>query len=181
MGIKKLDSKLMKEQRTQFDKFKSRIKNNPILASLMVLGMVIIALSSFTDAAKNLLDLVISETRPDINGEWTAEVTYPWKKVSYDEAFSFDGNDNEVHGAVSYLENKQIILDGKIIENRIEFKTKTTENSPDWENNILKLATHHYRGIVLEKEIKFVMETYGGYSSDSPIEFIAKRVPNKAN
>ena len=156
----------MKEPRTQFDKIKSRIKNNPILASLMVLGMVIIALSSFTDAAKNLLDLVISETQLDINGEWTAKVTYPWEKVSYVEVFSFDGNGDEVHGAASYLESKQIILDGKIIESRIEFKTKTMEYSPDWENSIMKLATHHYRGRVLEKEIKFVMETYGGYSSD---------------
>ena len=171
----------MEEPRTQFDKFKSRIKNNPILASLMVLGMVVIALSSFTDAAKNLLDLVISETRPDINGEWTAEVTYPWKKVIYVEAFSFDGNGDEVHGTASYLGSKQIILDGKIIESRIEFKTKTMEHSSDWENNIMKLATHHYRGRVVEKEIKFVMETYGGYSSDSPIEFIANKAPNKAN
>ena len=172
----------MKEPRTKFDKFRSRIKNNPIFASLMVLGMIIIALSTFTDAAKNLLGLIIKETRPNINGEWTAEVIYPWKKASYFETFSFNGKGNEVHGVASYLENKQVILEGKIIEEgRIEFKTKTREYSPDWDNNNIKLATHHYSGRILGNEIKFVMETYGGFSSDSPIEIIAKKAPNKAN
>lgn len=172
----------MKEPSTKFDKFRSRIKNNPILASLMVLGMIIIALSTFTNAAKNLLGIVIKETRPKINGEWTAEVTYPFKKVIYVETFSFNGKGNEVHGVASYLENKQVILEGKIIEgDRIEFKTKTREYAPDWDNNNIKLATHHYRGRTFGNEIKFVMETYGGFSSDSPIEIIAKKVPDKAN
>ncbi len=169
----------MKEPRTKFDKFRSRIKNNPILASLMILGMIIITLSTFTDAAKNLLDLVIRETRPNINGEWTAEVTYPWKKVSYVETFSFDGRGNKMHGAASYLENKQIILEGKILEGRIKFKTKTMEYSPNWDNDNMKQATHHFSGRIMGNEIKFVVETYGGYSSNSPINFTAKKVPNQ--
>ena len=167
----------MNEPRTQFDKFRLRIKNNPTVASLMVLGMIVIALSTFTDAAKNLLGLVIKETRPDINGEWTAEVTYPWKKVSYVETFSFDGDDDDVNGAASFLEDKQVILEGKIIEDRLEFITKTLEYSPDWNDNTRKVAKHHYRGKILEDEIKFVMETYGGFSTDSPIEFTAKKAP----
>ena len=66
----------MDESKTRVDRFTAWIKNNPIMAALVVLGTVVIALSTFTDAARNLLDLVITETRPDINGEWQAEVTY---------------------------------------------------------------------------------------------------------
>ena len=168
----------MKEQGTQFDKFKSLIQNNPILASLMVVGMIIIGLSTFTDAAKNLLDLVIKETRPDINGEWTAEISYPWSKISYVEVFSFDGDGDVIYGFASFLGGKQVIFDGKIIKGQIEFRTATTES----EGFTSKLATHQYRGIILENQIKFVLENYGGYSSGSPINFTANKAPpNKAN
>jgi hypothetical protein len=170
----------LKEPSTKFDKFKSRIKNNPILATLMALGMVIIALSTFTNAAKNLLGLVINETRPNINGEWTAEVAYPFKEGVNIETFIFTVKGNEVHGVASYLENEQVILEGNLTEGgRIEFKTKTREYAPDWDNHNIKLATHHYRGRTLGNEIKFVMETYGGFSSYQPIEIIAKRVLDK--
>ena len=168
----------MKEPGTQFDKLKSIIQNNPIVASLMVVGMIIIALSTFTDAAKNLLDMVIKETRPNINGEWMAEVTYPWSKVSYVEVFSFNGDDDNIVGVASFLGGKQVIFDGKIKNGRIEFKTTTTES----EGSTSKLSTHHYRGIILENQIKFVLENYGGFSSGSHIEFIANKAPpNKAN
>ena len=60
----------MVEPKTRVDRFTTWIKNNPIMAALVVLGTVVIALSTFTDAARNLLDLVITDARPDINGEW---------------------------------------------------------------------------------------------------------------
>ena len=71
----------MNEPKTLLDRINTRIRNNPILATLIVLGAIIIALSTFTDAAKNLLRMVIPETRPDVNGEWTAEVTYDWNNA----------------------------------------------------------------------------------------------------
>lgn len=144
----------------------------------MVLGIIIIGLSSFTDAAKNLLDLVIKETRPDINGVWTVEITYPQKNISHIETFNFEGTGNEVHGHATYLEKNQAILEGKIINDRIEFKTKTREYAPDWDNDDIKLATHHYRGRILGNEIEFVMETYGGFSADPPVKFTARKSPN---
>jgi hypothetical protein len=42
------------QQRTPFDRIISRIKDNPIRTSIVGIGTVIIALSSFTDAAKKL-------------------------------------------------------------------------------------------------------------------------------
>jgi len=169
--------KTMKETGTKFDKIKSRIQNNPILASLMVIGMIIIALSTFTDAAKKLLDLVKTESRPDINGQWTAKITYPWSNVSKTETFYFEGEGVNVNGNASYLGSKQLIMEGKVKEGQIEFKTKSTEIQ-DYDR---KTATHHYRGKIMDDEIRFVLETYGGFSSKPTIQFIAFKVVEKGN
>jgi hypothetical protein len=40
---------------------------------------------------------------------------------------------------------------------------------------------HDYRGRILGDEIKFIMQTKGSYSEHIPIEFITKKVPEKAN
>ena len=164
---------------SRFDKLKSKITDNPILASLMVLGLIIISLSTFTDAAKNLFSLFVSETRPAINREWVAEITYPSNKIKYSEIFSFDGEDNDLYGTASYLEKEQALIEGIVESNHIDFKTKTMEYPPDWNNSQRKVATHQYLGRVLGNEIEFVMETYGGFSSNPPIRFIAKKEPNK--
>ena len=169
----------MNDSDSRFEKLKSRITNNPILASLMVLGTIIIALSTFTNATRNLVSLLVSEERATVNGEWVADIIYPSKETKYSEVFSFHGNDNDLLGTASYLEREQVIVDGAIDKNRIEFKTKTLEYPPDWDNSQRKMATHRYRGSVSANEIEFVMETYGGFSSNPPIRFIAKKGPGK--
>jgi uncharacterized protein (DUF983 family) len=42
----------MNKSQTLVDRFYSRIKNNPALASLIILGAIVIGLSTFTDATK---------------------------------------------------------------------------------------------------------------------------------
>ncbi|UCH62364.1 MAG: ankyrin repeat domain-containing protein [Fidelibacterota bacterium] len=54
----------MKKQNTRFDRIISRIKNNPVAASVIVLGTIIIALATFTDATKNLLSMIKGD-RPE--------------------------------------------------------------------------------------------------------------------
>lgn len=166
----------MNETRTQVDRLISKIKNNPILAFLIVLGSIAIALSAFTDAARNLLGLVIEEKRPAINGEWKAEVTYDWKNAKYIEIFTFKGEGEEVYGTASFLRLRRGILEGKIKKDTLEFITKTQEVLGPGEPRV---AIHHYRGRLLGDEINFSMQTEGGYSEHIPVEFIAKRVPNK--
>lgn len=48
----------MKQQETLFDKIVLKIKNNRVIAILMAIGIIIITLSTFTDAVKNLLDSI---------------------------------------------------------------------------------------------------------------------------
>lgn len=167
----------MNEPSTRFDRLNLRIKNNPIVASLIVLGTVVIALSTFTDAAKNLLSLVVNETRPDINGEWKSEVTYDWNNAKYTETFTFGGDGEEVHGTASFLGTKRSILEGKVRKDKLRFITKTREvNGADWNN--LKDDVHRYDGKVFRDEIKFIMQTEGGFSEHLLIEFTARKVPS---
>ncbi len=165
----------MNERRTRSDRFYSRIKNNPIVASLIVLGTIVIALSTFTDAAKNLVGLVVNETRLDINGEWKAEVTYDWKNARSAETFTFNGDLDEVYGTASFLGTKRGIVEGKIKKDKFQFITKTQEVLGSREP---RDVIHHYRGKVLGDRIMFSMQTSGGYSEHIPIEFTADRVPN---
>jgi len=104
----------MNKSQTLVDRFYSRIKNNPALASLIILGTIVIGLSTFTDATKNLLGFILKDKRPNINGEWNAEVTYDWGNAKYTEIFTFKGAGDEVFGTTSFLGLKRGILEGKI-------------------------------------------------------------------
>jgi ankyrin repeat protein len=48
----------MKQRDSLFDRIIARIKNNPLVAILIVAGTVVIALSTFSDATRRLLDLL---------------------------------------------------------------------------------------------------------------------------
>jgi len=71
----------MNSNKISFQNLIQRIKNNPIVAFLILFGTIIIALASFTDATKNLLSLISKqnpeEARMEINKlglEFTPEV-----------------------------------------------------------------------------------------------------------
>ena len=157
----------------QVDRTLSRIRSNPVVASLIALSTLAIALSTFTDAAKNLWHL-LPQSRSDIRGEWQAEVIYDWPNAAYKEVFAFEVKGNEVVGTASYLGTKRGVLDGKLSGNTLTFDTATKEAAGDREDK----AIHHYRGSISGEEIQFVMQTVGGYSEHIPVKFTAKRVPH---
>jgi len=168
----------MNEPKTRIDRFALRVKNNPVVATLVIVGSLIIALSTFTDAAKNLLDLMVSDTRPDINGSWEAEVTYDWKNAKYAETFTIRGDGEELYGTATFLGTKKGILEGAINKDRLQFITKSQEMLESEESSI---SIHRYRGKYSGDQIKFVMQTEGGYSEHVPIEFTANRIPDETN
>ena len=115
--------------------------------------------------------------RPDINGEWRADVTYDWLNASYVEKFYFHGKGEEVYGTASFLGTKRGILEGSIRKNVLQFITRTKEfRGADSKNP--RDSVHHYRGEFAGKEIKFIMQTDGGYSEPVPIDFVAEKVGN---
>jgi len=165
----------MNRPRAQVDRTLSRIRSHPVVASLIALGTLAIALSTFTDAAKNLWHLLPQWSRSDIRGEWQAEVIYDWPNAAYTEVFAFQVEGNEVMGTASFLGTKRGVLDGKLSGNTLTFDTATKEAVGDRED---KDVIHHYRGSISGEEIQFVMQTVGGYSEHIPVRFTAKRVPH---
>lgn len=164
----------MNEQRTKIDKIYSRIKNNPVMAILIVIGTIIIALSTFTNAAKDLLGLIKTESRANFNGDWIADVPYYWNNTTFNEMFTFKGEGKELHGTASLYGMGRGIQDGAVKKDKIEFVIKTQEIRED-ENNP-KEAVHRYQGTILGNQITFVLQKEGGYSTHKPIEFTANRV-----
>ena len=167
------------DDKSRYEKISWWIRNNKITASLIFIGAVIIALSTFTDAARNLLDVFQHEKRPDINGVWAAQVEYDWANARYTETFVFEGEGEELHGTASLLTRKLFITEGSLKNNRLHFVTKTRDITSSWDESDSKESIHQYTGIIVDDEIQFTMQTEGGISLHTPIEFTAKRIVDK--
>lgn len=167
----------MNEQKSRIDSIYSRIKNNPAMATLIVIGTIVIALSTFTNAAKDLLGIIKIETRANINGNWTADVPYYWNNTTFSELFTFKGEGKELQGTASLYGRKKGIVEGTVKKDKVEFVIKTQEIRND-ENT--KEATHHYRGTIMGDQIIFVLQKEGGYTTHNPIEFTANRILNRS-
>lgn len=169
----------MNDPRTRLDKINTRIRNNPVLSLLIVVSTVVIGLSTFTNASRNLLDLFAgAELRPAINGLWQAEVSYDWPNADYRESFNFAGANNQLYGSASFTGSSHGILEGEVSADTLRFITKTPETLGG--SGPAQEAIHRYQGAIVGDEIKFVMQTEGAYSAHVPVEFTAKRIPEPA-
>ena len=72
---------LIMAEKTRFDKIFVKIKNNPALAVIVALGVIVMALSSFTNAARNLLSIFSKEKE-------SANVTGTWKTQALTNQFN---------------------------------------------------------------------------------------------
>jgi hypothetical protein len=161
------------EPGTPIERIVARIRSNPVVAIVLVLASVVVGLSTFTNAARNLWTVVApSEGRPAINGEWRADVTYDWQNARYTESFRFSGDGDTLGGVASYLGTPRGMLEGKAKKGTVQFTTRTRESLGGTD----KEAAHRYQGTLKGDEIRFVMQTDGGFSEHVPIEFTARRV-----
>jgi hypothetical protein len=113
--------------------------------------------------------------RPQVNGEWRAEVTYDWPNARYSERFVFSGDGDELHGSASFLGVARGALEGRTDGSGVSFVTRTTELTGAGGGSAE--IVHRYRGRLAGDQIRFVMQTEGGSSAHVPIEFIANRRP----
>ncbi len=61
-----------------------------------------------------------------------------------------------------------------MVGEKLTFVLRTQEvlgNSPSRE------VQHQYRGVATPDQIRFVLQTTGGYSEHAPVEFTARRTP----
>lgn len=89
----------MKPQDTRFDRIISRIKNNPVTASVIVLGTIIIALAAFTDSVRTLLS-VIEENRPEAARTELAQLSLEYTPDVFIETVK----KGDAHAAALFLE-----------------------------------------------------------------------------
>ena len=169
----------MERQSARFRKIIARIKDNPIVASVILFGTIVIALSTFTDAVRNLLSLTdkvrepasvekVREPAPvDISGTWTARVTYSWGHT-YEERFAFKVSQEELVGTASFLGRGRGIQKGQIKGNEISFLLKLEELL----GTETRSYTQYYKGRISGDEIRFVMQDDRG---NPPVEFTVRR------
>lgn len=168
----------MNDSRTRLDRINTRIRNNPLLSLLIAVSTLVIGLSTFTNATRNLIDLLSgAEQRPAINGLWQAQVSYDWPNANYQERFDFAGSDTQLYGSATFTGSPNGILEGEIAGGTLRFITKTSESLG---SGPTQQAIHRYQGKIAGDEIKFVMQTEGGYSAHVPVEFTAQRTGNPA-
>jgi len=153
----------MNQQRTRFDHIISRIKNNPIVAFVIMLGTIVIALSTFTDAAKNLLSLITKPAIVHVAGKWsTQELANPFeKRDKFRLFFEFEIKGDTLLGTIRQASTtnrydvKNGILDGKIKSNIISFYTLERL----WSGNETATYKNIYYGTVLNGEIEFILQS----------------------
>ncbi|HEX7437752.1 MAG TPA: toll/interleukin-1 receptor domain-containing protein [Caldimonas sp.] len=116
--------------------------------------------------------------RPQVNGEWRAEVDYDWPNAHYVERFVFSGEGDELNGSASFLGVARGVLESRIDAEGVSFVTRTSELAGAGGSD--PAVVHRYRGRLSGAEIRFVMQTEGGSSAHVPVEFVARRVASAA-
>ena len=113
-----------------------------------------------------------AQTAPELSGRWTAQVKYDWG-ARHQEAFELRlEHGGQVHGTASYLKLARTVEQGRLAADRLTFITHSQEILGD---SPAREVTHRYRGLVKAGELHLVLESTGGYSTHSPVEFIAQR------
>jgi TIR domain len=120
----------------------------------------------------------VPAARPQVNGEWRAEVDYDWPGAHYNERFVFSGGGAELHGSASFLGVARGVLESRIDGPGLSFVTRTSELNGAADSGAE--VVHRYRGRLTGDEIRFVMQTEGGGSAHVPIEFVARRATASA-
>ena len=129
-------------------------------------------------AATRVEPALVAAARPQVDGEWRADVTYDWDNARFSERFRFAGEADALHGSASFLGVARGVLEGRVDGAGVVFVTRTSETSGSGDS--ATAVVHRYRGRLAGDELRFVMQTEGGSSAHVPIEFVARRVAGAA-
>ena len=178
----------MKTQKTIVDRIITKIKNSPILASLIVFGIVVIAFANFTTAIDDLFkfffrhdsEQTATNTKENdnnistvnISGEWVSDIVADFadEDVNCQRLFNFNHDKDVLFGRMRELcsdgfdwefEIKEGAVKNKYISFFIQRRTGT--GSPlEW--NYYKQI---YRGTVSDNVIELKILDERGYSARS--------------
>ena len=122
-----------------------RIQKNPVVFGLVFLSTVLAGVLSFTDDLTDLWERLFPEERISVDGEWMAEVTYPWiPQKTFEERFKFTMQGNQIAGVAGFLGRPRMIHNGSMNGYQLSFDVQfestfstDAESQPD---------SRHYQG-----------------------------------
>lgn len=113
-------------------------------------------------------------------GTWAGSVRYSWG-ASYDERFEFKRHAGELTGTAGYLGYPRAIEKLQIAGPNIHFQTHSNSSM----GNETRELTHAYaielRGEPPNEVLAIRLQTSGGFASEKPLEFEARRAPAAAS
>lgn len=185
----------MKTERTLFDRIITNIKNTPILASLIVFGVIIIALSKFTTAIEDLGKFFygheskkIATKKNDTNlslvnisGKWMTDSVPDVidEDVTCQRLFNFNQDNNVLFGRMRMWCSDGFdwdfeIKDGKVRNKSIYFfvQRRTGRSKRDPQGNLTPIMEwkYHkvfYKGSVSDNVINLKVQDERGYPPQS--------------
>ena len=144
------------------------------LAGVVLAVAALTALWQWRSPTADRREVAAPVARPQVNGEWRAEVNYDWPNARFNERFVFSGAGDELQGSASFLGVARGVLEGRVDDAGLLFVTRTSELTGA--GGSAAEIVHRYRGLLAGDEIRFVMQTEGGSSAHVPVEFVARRV-----
>ena len=165
-------------EKTRVDNIFGKIKNNPVLSVIIALGVIVIALSTFTNAARNLLSLISNE-KTNLSGTWKTPVLANQfnKNQKWTYTFEFDVKGSTLLGTLTLTIigddriQKQGILEGEIEGNNISFYVQETS----WLGQKREQYRNLFHGTVTDGEIEFIQNSDRSWGF-VPQQFTARKV-----
>lgn len=114
---------------------------------------------------------VSAEMVQALSGQWRATVKYDWG-AEHAERFDLRLENDEVHGTASYLGVPRTVEQGTLAGEQLNFVTHSQEVLGDGPG---RDVTHRYRAVLQGDELHVVLESGGGHSVHTPVEFVARR------
>ncbi len=168
---------------SRVDRFFSRIQNHPVLSVAIIVGTIVIGVSTFTGALKNLTATIgewIGTPAPvDISGRWR-DAPPDRNNETY---FDFQAVDGRLYGTVwvprtFFMPNGESgILDGRIIGHSVSFSTRHEYLTWQGSAHTSKERITRYEGQIAADAIRLRRIDDRGHAS----EVVARKIIDKTD
>jgi hypothetical protein len=109
-------------------------------------------------------------------GVWAGTVRYSWGD-SYPERFEFKRHAGELTGTASFLGYPRAIENLRVEGMNLHFQTRSTSTMNNETRELTRSYAAELRGQPPDEALAFRLQSSGGFTSEKPIEFVARRLP----
>jgi hypothetical protein len=172
------------DKRTRVDRMLDHVKNNRVIAVLLVFGIGLAALASFTESVKKLVDVVPRIAKPHITGEWRSDPIDLYDSGPQVLVLHFkEVVGGQLTGSVKFLgadgkasSREHGILDGKLEGSRVSFSFDGGFKGRDSSGEYSVIVMESLTGEISKDQIRFVYRRDGSPTK----QIILKRVAQAA-